>query len=343
MNFGIPVLFLVTLAACSAQHLRPVIPSAGTVPAATSATSALVEGTFPLGYFCPMHPDITSDAAGTCKKCGMNLVAGDPFDTREYSVDFETNPGAVKAGAPFTMTFKVFHPGTGNEIKDYELVHERPYHLFVVSQNMDHFAHIHPEQRPDGSWATDVTLPKPGYYKLFSDFVPTGGNPQIIPRPLVTSDFIGDLLSQSAQLVPNTEFKDTVDGITAEVSFEPARLVEGSYGHLMFKLTDGKTGLPVTDLQPYLGAFGHTLILSGDLLDYVHSHPSDGPSSDISKGLGGPDVTFEGYMPRSGTYRSWTQFLRNNKLTTISFTFKVFTLAEATTASGQRYEAVQPR
>jgi hypothetical protein len=332
MKFGGPVLLLVTLGACSAQHLPPAIPS-GIVPA---STSALVEATFPLGYFCPMHPDVTSDGAGNCRKCGMTLVAGDPFDTREYNVDFETNPGAVKAGAPFTMTFKVFHPGTGNEIKDYELVHERPYHLFVVSQNMDHFAHIHPEQRPDGSWATDVTLPKPGYYKLFSDFVPTGGNPQIIPRPLVTSDFAGDVLSQSAQLVPNTEFRATVDGITAEVGFEPAHLIEGRYGHLVFKLTDEKTGRPVTDLQPYLGAFGHTLILSGDLLDYVHSHPSEGPSSDISKGLGGPDVTFEGYMPRSGSYRSWTQILRNNKLTTISFTFRVFTLAEAMTASVQR-------
>lgn len=336
MKLGINIVFLVTLGACSAQHLPPAIPSADAVPALAGATSALVEETFPLGYFCPMHPDVTSDAEGNCKKCGMKLVAGDPFDTREYNVDFETSPKAVKAGAPFTMTFKIVHPGTGKDIKDYELVHERPYHLFVVSENMDYFAHIHPEQRTDGSWATDVTLPKPGYYKLFSDFVPTGGNPQIIPRPLVTSDFTGDVLSQSARLVPDTEFKETLDGITAEVSFDPPRLIEGSYGHLMFKLTDEKTGGPVTDLQPYLGAFGHTLILSGDLLDYVHSHPSEGPSSDISRGLGGPDVTFEGYLPRSGTYRSWTQFLRNNKLTTISFTFRVFTLAEATTVSAGR-------
>jgi hypothetical protein len=29
----------------------------------------------------------------------------------------------------------------------------------------------------------------------------------------------------------------------------------------------------VTDLQPYLGAFGHALILSEDMRDYVHSHP----------------------------------------------------------------------
>jgi hypothetical protein len=40
-------------------------------------------------------------------------------------------------------------------------------------------------------------------------------------------------------------------------------------------------------------------------------------------------VTFEGYMPRPGRYRAWTQFLRNGELTTFSFTFRVVTLDEA--------------
>jgi FtsP/CotA-like multicopper oxidase with cupredoxin domain len=28
----------------------------------------------PTSYVCPMHPDVTSDTAGTCPKCGMRLV-----------------------------------------------------------------------------------------------------------------------------------------------------------------------------------------------------------------------------------------------------------------------------
>lgn len=331
------VLLIVSSGACAAQRRGPAIPSAGSLPAdalQVAAANASTEATLPIGFFCPMHPDFTSDTAGTCRKCGMKLVAGDPFDTREYRMDFETRPTAVTAGTPFTMIFKVFHPGTGKEVRDYELMHDKPYHLFVVGQDMDYFAHLHPEMRPDGSWAIDVTVPKPGYYRLFSDFLPTGGSPQIISRSLVTSDFGGDLLSQSARLAPDREFRKSVDGITAEVSFDPPHLIAGQYGHVMFKLTDEKTGQPVTDLQPYLGAFGHTLILSEDLLDYVHSHPTEGPSTDISKGVGGPDVTFEGYMPRSGYYRSWSQFLRDNTLTTISFTFRVFELGEETKTSG---------
>jgi hypothetical protein len=174
-----------------------------------------------------------------------------------------------------------------------------------------------------------MTLPEPGYYRILSDFLPSKGSPQFLARTLVTADFEGDIESDAGGLEVDTVFSKTVDTIAASVEFDPPLLIAGQYGHLRFMLTDARTAQPVTDLQPYLGAFGHTLILSEDMVDYVHSHPSEGPESDISRGLGGPRVSFEGYMPRPGRYRSWTQFLRNDQLTTISFTFDVLTLDEA--------------
>jgi hypothetical protein len=259
----------------------------------------------------------------------MALLAGDPFETREYELDFDTSPPAVKAGVPFSMIFTVRHPRSGTLIKDFAIVHDRPYHLFVVSQDMTSFQHVHPVGRPDGSWSVEVTLPKPGYYRVLSDFLPTGGSPQFLGRTLVTSDFDGDLLSQAARLQTDELLRKTVDGITAEVKLDPPKLIAGRNGHLAFTLTDAVTGTGVTDLQPYLGAFGHTLVLSEDLVDYVHSHPTEDPESDISRGLGGPRISFEGYMPRAGRYRAWTQFLRNGQLTTFSFTFTVWNLEDA--------------
>lgn len=32
-------------------------------------------------YTCPMHPEVTSDHAGECPKCGMALVLSDSVDT----------------------------------------------------------------------------------------------------------------------------------------------------------------------------------------------------------------------------------------------------------------------
>ena len=76
--------------------------------------------------------------------------------------------------------------------------------------------------------------------------------------------------------------------------------------------------------------------MSEDLRDAVHSHPSPGPQSDVTRGLGGPEVTFEGYLPRPGLYRAWTQFLRQGKLTTFTFTFRVRTLEDAVRLQGLR-------
>jgi hypothetical protein len=280
-------------------------------------------------WFCPMHPEVTAGEAGRCRKCGMALVAGDPFDTREYSLELTTMPAAVKAGQPATLFFTVRHPGTSALITQYELVHEKPYHLFVVSNDMEFFEHVHPTQQPDGRWAMEVTLPRAGDYRVLSDFLPTGGSPQFVGRTLETAGFTGDLESQQPHLQPDTVFSKTVGSITAHLDLEPSTLVEGQYGHLTFTLTDAKTGRLVTDLQPYLGAFGHALILSEDMRDYVHSHPFEGSESDVSKGAGGPTVTFELYMPRAGKYRAWSQFQRNGEVVTVPFTVNVATVDEA--------------
>ena len=289
-------------------------------------------------FVCPMHPDFTLEVAGTCPRCGMALVRATPFDVRDYRLDFRTVPSPMRAGQPASWRFDIRHPGTGEQVRSLERVHERPYHLFVISQDMEHFQHIHPEQRPDTTWAIDVTLPKPGYYTVLSDFLPSGGASQLISRPLVTTGYTGDLAGDSAHLVPDTNPVKIAGDITARVSFDPPAFVAGLYGHLIFHLTDTATGRPITDLQTYLGAFGHTLIMSEDMLDYVHSHSLDiiaaddddgvpqfiiPPGADLEALRGGPDVTFDGLMPKPGRYRAWTQFRRNNIVHTFTTTFSV--------------------
>jgi hypothetical protein len=281
-------------------------------------------------YMCPMHPDYTSDKPGKCPRCNMNLVLGTPFDMRDYRLEFQTVPPVVKAGRKIALLFKVFHPGSGEQIRKFELVHDRPYHTFVISQDMTQFFHIHPEQRPDGTWVVDVTLPQPGYYKVLSDFLPSGGSSQFISRPVVTEGYTGDLTASSAHLEPDRDLTKTVDDLTAEVTYEPKRFIAGVYGHLMFHLTDTASRAPIKDLQTYLGAFGHTLIMSEDMVDYVHSHPLESmpQEANLEELRGGPDVTFEGLMPRPGRYRAWTQFRRHDKLYTFTYTFTVIDAGE---------------
>ena len=160
----------------------------------------------------------------------------------------------------------------------------------------------------------------------------------------MTAGYTGDLEGDSAHLVPDTSRRRSSDDITASVVLRSAQFAVGQYGHLNFHLTDTATGRPITDLQTYLGAFGHTLIMSEDMVDYVHSHPLDilakpdddggppqftiAPGADLEKLRGGPDVTFEGLMPKPGRYRAWTQFRRNDKIHTVTFTFNVVAAPE---------------
>ena len=309
---------------------------------ASSGLVAFFQGSAPdqeTAWVCPMHPDYTMDVTGKCPRCGMDLVRAAAFDVRDYPLEFETTPALVRPGQKTTLRFKAFHPGTGAAVTKFIPVHEKQYHLFVISQDMEHFQHIHPEMKSDGTWTIDVTLPKPGYYKLLSDFLPAGGAPQFAARPLVTAGYTGDLMGDSARLEPDRSLTKRIDDITATVAYDPPAFVAGVYGHLNFHLTDTGSGRPITDLQTYLGAFGHTLIMSEDMTDYVHSHPLDilamadddaaeprfliPPGADLEKLRGGPDVTFEGLMPRPGRYRAWTQFRRNDKLHTFAFTFNV--------------------
>jgi hypothetical protein len=112
-------------------------------------------------WFCPMHPDVTSAAPGKCRKCDMTLVSGNPFDTRDYELDVTTSPAAIQAGVPFRLTLQVRHPGTGAVVTEFEQIHDKRYHLFVIGDDMTSFQHIHPAEQPDGSWTLDVTVPKP--------------------------------------------------------------------------------------------------------------------------------------------------------------------------------------
>jgi hypothetical protein len=295
-------------------------------------------------WVCPMHSDYTADVDGTCPRCGMALVHAAPFDVRDYRLDFRSVPAVVRAGQKATLRFKIFHPGSGEAMTKFEVVHERQYHLFLISQDMDYFQHIHPREAADGTWSIDVMLPKAGYYKVLSDFLPSGGSSQFIARPLVTAGYTGDLAADGARLVPDTVLTKVDDDITATVTYDPQQFLVGLYGHLTYHLTDTATGGPITDLQTYLGAFGHTLIMSEDMAGYVHSHPLDilaqpdddggppvfsiPPGANLEKLRGGPDVTFEGLMPKPGRYRAWTQFRRHDKLHTFAFTFSVVAQAE---------------
>ena len=84
---------------------------------------------------------------------------------------------------------------------------------------------------------------------------------------------------------------------------------------LTFEFQDVATGSPISDLEPYLGAVGHLLLVSADLQTAAHSHPVAEMSAAV-----GPTVVFQALFPRAGASRFWVQFQRRGRVLVAPFT-----------------------
>ena len=79
-------------------------------------------------------------------------------------------------------------------------------------------------------------------------------------------------------------------------------------------LTVDRGGVPVTDLQPYLAAYGHLVALRQGDLAYLHVHPDDSVTS------AGPNIVFYAEVPSAGTYRLYLDFKHGDVVRTAEFT-----------------------
>lgn len=278
----------------------------GVRPEAPAAASA--------EYWCPMHATVRSPMRGVCHQCGMDLVPVTPAIEGKYGLDVGWVPGPGTTGM---LRLVVRAPGTQALVRDFERVHEQPFHLFIISDDLRQFSHVHPVAQPDGALElTAVSLPS-GPYQLFADFLPVGGTPQLIRAIIPAALADGFSGSRTPHLAPDMTAK-TDGGLRVRLDAEGLALTAGAPGLVAFHLEDAASGLPVSDLEPYLGAWGHAFIVSADMRDAVHSHPLTPLTSP-----GGPTVYFQQRFPRPGTYRMWVQFQRRGVLSTVPFTINV--------------------
>ncbi|MFI7641576.1 hypothetical protein [Nonomuraea sp. NPDC049400] len=215
----------------------------------------------------------------------------------------------ITPGQPTDFRFTVKGPD-GEPVTRYRTEHDKKLHLIVASRDLVSFQHVHPDLAPDGTWSVKLTLPKAGPYRAFADFTPEGGGNLTLGVDLQAE---GDYRHEP---LPHVSRTAAVDAYTVNLAGD---LVPGRAGKLT--LTVNKDGEPVTDLQPYLGAYGHLVALRAGDLAYLHVHPEE-------SGKAGPEITFYAEAPSGGDYRLFLDFQHDDKVRTASFT------ATATLADG---------
>jgi Heavy metal binding domain len=280
----------------------------------------LQETDAPDAYWCPMHLDVRSARPGTCPLCAMALVPIPPPSLGEYRMDVTPSAGP-KGGGLSGLRLAIRHPSSDKPVPGFATVHEKVLHLFVISRDLEYFAHVHPEAAGTSAFTLKHEAP-PGEYMVIADFVPQDGTPQMVHRAVVTPGYTGPLFPPAPALKSDlsadpvtgrSRGEKTSDGL--RIVLEADDLVAGRRSVLRFRLSDA-AGLPVTDLEPFLGAPGHVLVVRSDLEEAIHAHPEE-------RTTGGPVVTVQALLPSAGTYKLWAQFQRHGTVTTVSFVFEV--------------------
>ncbi len=246
----------------------------------------------PVEFICPMDPEVRSIVPGTCPRCSMKLVPGLP-DPREFLMNLRHASRPVRAGIPTELIFTAVDPKDGKLVRDFEVIHEKLFHLFIVSQDLKVFAHEHPVKEFGPEFHLEWTFPLPGMYRLMCDYFPMGATPQLTVKTLFVTDGPGSPV--------------TAPESNTEVSFstEPANPLSGMRTQLHFQLN------PSEGLIPWLGAWGHILVASDDLVDLIHTHPFIAD--------GGKQMQFNVIFPRPVKYRIWVQFERQQLVNTVTF------------------------
>jgi hypothetical protein len=257
-----------------------------------------------------------------CGKSSMDHGAmKEPMQTHQMGNE-KVSPNTNDVKATFKLSTEMPQPNQdttikinlqdkqGKAIEKYDINHEKQMHLIVVSKDLSYFNHIHPEYKGNGEFTVTTQFPAGGEYKIIADFIPTGmGN-------MTKTDWVtvqGDA-PKPITIEPDMNLTKVVDGKEISLSFD--HIMAGMDLNMTFNIKDAKTKKPINNLQPYLGAVGHVVILSADSEMYLHVHPTEEKAT-------GPDAKFMTSFSKSGIYKIWGQFQQNGKVFVVPFVVKV--------------------
>ncbi|GGO04447.1 hypothetical protein [Micromonospora parathelypteridis] len=245
------------------------------------------------------HDGAATHPAGGSDEAVDRLPGGLLVSDRGYTLDPVDAPAEE-------LAFRITGPD-GHPVTRYDVAHDKQMHLIVVRRDLSGFRHVHPDLAPDGTWRVDTPLAGPGQWRAFADFTPTGGEPLTLGVDVTVP---GELTERP---LPAPATSTTVDGYTVTLTGAPQ---PGRTSPLT--LTISRNGQPVTDLEPYLGAYGHLVALRRGDLAYLHVHPDGTPGDGRTRP--GPAVTFLAEVPSAGSYRLYLDFRHGGAVHTAEFT-----------------------
>jgi hypothetical protein len=221
---------------------------------------------------------------------------------------FTPSTRSFNAGVPAGFSFRILSTD-GKAFKTFHPEQTQLMHLYLIRSDLTGFQHLHPTMATDGTWTASMPALQPGTYRAYVAFVAVASSGDT--ASLLLGDTVTVAGNGSPVTLPSPTTSTQVDGYTITVDGSP--LTAGSPGNVTF--TIAKAGVPVTDLQPYMGAFGQ---LSG-----VHEG-NLAMSYPLAQGdAKGPSLTFSANPAESGNWRLFLQFQTAGTVHTAAITISV--------------------
>ncbi|MEO3769194.1 copper resistance protein CopC [Micromonospora sp. B9E7] len=237
---------------------------------------------------------------------GETLATGTTVSAGGYTLQplERSQPAGVRADYRFRIVGTDRQPATR-----FAVVHDKPLHMIVVGRDLTGYQHVHPTMAPDGTWSVPLTLAQPGGYRVYADFSVTAANGAQLPLVLGVDHTVPGAHTPAA--LPPAQAQATAGPYAVSMGGTPT---VGVTAPMQFQVQRAGSTAPV-QLERYLGAYGHLVVVREGDLGYVHVHPEQ----ELVDGA----VQFWLTAPSSGRYRAFFDFQVEGKVHTAEYTINV--------------------
>jgi hypothetical protein len=238
-----------------------------------------------------------SELAGALKGLAISIDG--------YVLSPITAPAVV--GEAGELSFQI-QDADGEPVTSFTTAHDKDLHLIVARSDGSRFEHVHPVlDESTGTWSVPWTWADAGTYRVFADFTTAGED-----AANLTLSRIVQVAGAFTPVETQPSRVDEVDGFTVSLEGD---VVTGAASELT--ITISRDGEPVTELEPYLGAFGHLVALREGDLAFLHVHAEgDEPAAGDTAG---PEIVFFAEAPTAGRYLLYLDFQVDGVVRTAEF------------------------
>lgn len=164
-----------------------------------------------------------------------------------------------------------------------EINHKKEMHAIVVSNDLEQYLHLHPKKIDEGHHQVEENL-SDGQYQAFIDIKPKEKDYLIEANSIN----VGNENTSGASLEVDEEWMQSLNG--KQVRLEPFEASVGEEIELIFDLNE-------EEVEPYLGAPGHVVILDEAVENFIHVHP-----------VSNNETRFMTQFSEPGLYKLWAEF-----------------------------------